>query len=150
LGKSEGESRAKTQNDRKSHDAKTIPIACQHEWDNANRNSTPPKMAARFWTCEKIRELLLIQRSNLLGVETCQDSKISKSLAKVFVAYHREQAQISRLTVKILTRERKYRRKAALCANLISAKYLIARQIRHTRLVDKTADQPMIRRSLAS
>jgi|SRR4051794_19227550 hypothetical protein len=78
------------------------------------------------------------------------DSKISKSLAKVFVAYHREQAQISRLTVKILTRERKYRRKAALCANLISAKYLIARQIRHTRLVDKTADQPMIRRSLAS
>jgi hypothetical protein len=49
-----------------------------------------------------------------------------------------EPAEISRLSRKILTLERKYRCKAALCANLSTQK-LIARQIRQTRLVDKIA-----------
>jgi len=47
------------------------------------------------------------------------NSEISKSSAKVFVVDGRELKQMSRLSVKIWTRERKYCPKAALCARCV-------------------------------
>jgi len=62
-------------------------------------------------------------------------------LAKVFAVAGPELKQISRLSVTILARERKFCIKAALCAKSIGVKYLIAGGIGYTCLVDETAAQ---------
>jgi hypothetical protein len=74
------------------------------------------------------------------------NSQISKSLAKVFAVDVPELKQISRLSVTILARERKFSLKAALCADSTGVKYLIAGGIGYTCLADETAAQPTIRR----
>jgi hypothetical protein len=74
------------------------------------------------------------------------NSQTSKSLAKVFAIDGPELKQISRLSVTILARERKFCLKAALCAKSIGVKSLIGGGIGYTCRADETAAQPTIRR----